>query len=1049
MGAEVKIQCPSDIVRVADSRSTKAWVSWEKIHFNIYSTNPIKGIYQTVPHYGASVNVRRQFDEGRHYVEYKAVDETGNFHSCSFNVIVKVVRCTDLYSPQFGSLSCEAGSLQGSQCSVDCVPGYSIVGESRITCHSSGQWSHDTPFCRTTTCPDPGTPIHGYRNCSTATHAYGSTCRFSCNRGYHLEGARLLVCHANGDATYWSGPVPTCQRIEPPRVDICPTDIQETTGRALTPIERPEVRFLTSKDRLAPYTCTHFGADSGVHNFSIGTHRVTCIAWDPAFGEEASAKCEFSVRIKANPCRSLSKPLHGFLMCSSALGGGSPSHETTCTLICHQGFVPARTDYPHDNAFTCDHTGTWNPSHHVPSCVRPQRPRELKLPSEVFYRSSNCSDPAMLNDIRTKFQTELRTAIRQEEGCERSPGDCIVEDVQTTCRHGVSFSARRDTRMFLSRRRKRLQQQQQRIEPTKDPISHLRFQLPILFDLGTRLPQSGGQWPDEYHKALKRLFGMFDYFEELLHEGRFSLGDRWTSFELEEVRDSLTHADKKAICDMGYQFNHSILLCVPCGAGTHFSISQKRCVQCAPGSFQDSAAQFSCKQCPQGTATPEEGSTNVSQCVDLNECETNPCLHNGQCINTHASFSCVCAVGYSGERCEDQVYDCSQHSCLNGGSCEPLGRHNHTCICRTGYSGFYCQFHTVDGGWSEWSEWSTCSKSCEGGEATRTRICDSPPPTYGGNHCEGAETETKVCNLHRCPECQRLRRPYQGSIKCIEHDDHDVVSCTVQCRSGFAFSGPVEPVYVCGRNTSYLWPHESPDNPRCIIPACTKVTEADEIDYKFSATWPISCDADSEEQLRSQIHKRATQVTSTLSCMQKGSCRLNEPEVDGCESTRRKRSLANDTMTPDGVEVAVRVTYFLRSTEDAVTSPPIDQHHDAVGEIESLGRSLLSQSRTKTLFLKVSGKKVYASRTKAVNDPVCPSGKTPAPEGQFCDDFAQKITIGVLVAVVLLALASWSAVVWWRRRRKRYDVKKRTEEMDLYAEAGPPGDPSESTTLRA
>lgn len=77
------------------------------------------------------------------------------------------------------------------------------------------------------------------------------------------------------------------------------------------------------------------------------------------------------------------------------------------------------------------------------------------------------------------------------------------------------------------------------------------------------------------------------------------------------------------------------------------------------------------------------------------------------------------------------------------------------------------------------------------------------------------------CECRALSECQRLRRPYQGSIKCIEHDDHDVVSCTVQCRSGFAFSGPVEPVYVCGRNTSYLWPHESPDNPRCIIPACT------------------------------------------------------------------------------------------------------------------------------------------------------------------------------------------------------------------------------------
>lgn len=62
-----------------------------------------------------------------------------------------------------------------------------------------------------TTCPDPGTPIHGHRDCSTANHAFGSTCQFSCSRGYHLQGAPMLVCQANGDSPYWSGPVPICQ----------------------------------------------------------------------------------------------------------------------------------------------------------------------------------------------------------------------------------------------------------------------------------------------------------------------------------------------------------------------------------------------------------------------------------------------------------------------------------------------------------------------------------------------------------------------------------------------------------------------------------------------------------------------------------------------------------------------------------------------------------------------------------------------------------------------------------------------------------------------
>ena len=47
-----------------------------------------RGIYQTVPIYGASTTVQRAFHEGTHYVEYKAVDESGNFDSCSFSVTV-------------------------------------------------------------------------------------------------------------------------------------------------------------------------------------------------------------------------------------------------------------------------------------------------------------------------------------------------------------------------------------------------------------------------------------------------------------------------------------------------------------------------------------------------------------------------------------------------------------------------------------------------------------------------------------------------------------------------------------------------------------------------------------------------------------------------------------------------------------------------------------------------------------------------------------------------------------------------------------------------
>lgn len=57
----------------------------------------------------------------------------------------------------------------------------------------------------------------------------------------------------------------------------------------------------------------------------------------------------------------------------------------------------------------------------------------------------------------------------------------------------------------------------------------------------------------------------------------------------------------------------------------------------------------------------------------------------------------------------------------------------------------------VDGGLSQWTAWSPCSKSCGGGTSVRTRQCNSPPPSPGGNPCNNKTFESKDCNIHACP----------------------------------------------------------------------------------------------------------------------------------------------------------------------------------------------------------------------------------------------------------------------------------------------------------
>nr|XP_023660300.1 SCO-spondin [Paramormyrops kingsleyae] len=56
----------------------------------------------------------------------------------------------------------------------------------------------------------------------------------------------------------------------------------------------------------------------------------------------------------------------------------------------------------------------------------------------------------------------------------------------------------------------------------------------------------------------------------------------------------------------------------------------------------------------------------------------------------------------------------------------------------------------VAGAWSPWSPWSSCSSECDSGSQTRQRLCDSPPPQYGGDGCPGPQIQTRDCNTQPC-----------------------------------------------------------------------------------------------------------------------------------------------------------------------------------------------------------------------------------------------------------------------------------------------------------
>lgn len=112
-------------------------------------------------------------------------------------------------------------------------------------------------------------------------------------------------------------------------------------------------------------------------------------------------------------------------------------------------------------------------------------------------------------------------------------------------------------------------------------------------------------------------------------------------------------------------------------------------------------------------------------------CDKNPCLNNATCRvpPDSSKYECLCAEGFTGNRCETNFNDCESHPCLNGGHCEDrIG--GFTCDCSsTGYSGTLCQ-NNID----------ECTRNpCQNGgicfDNYGSYTCECPNG-FGGENCE-------------------------------------------------------------------------------------------------------------------------------------------------------------------------------------------------------------------------------------------------------------------------------------------------------------------------
>uniref|UniRef100_A0A2K5F2X5 Protein crumbs homolog 1 n=1 Tax=Aotus nancymaae TaxID=37293 RepID=A0A2K5F2X5_AOTNA len=156
-------------------------------------------------------------------------------------------------------------------------------------------------------------------------------------------------------------------------------------------------------------------------------------------------------------------------------------------------------------------------------------------------------------------------------------------------------------------------------------------------------------------------------------------------------------------------------------------------------------------------------STNsvVTGCLQLNACNSNPCLHGGNCEDIYSSYHCSCPLGWSGKHCELNIDECFSNPCIHGNCSDRVAAYH--CRCEPGYTGVNCevdidncQSHQCANGATCISDTSGYSCLCLGNFTGKFCRQSRLPSTVCGNE----RTNLTCYNGGNCTE-------FQAELKCM------------------------------------------------------------------------------------------------------------------------------------------------------------------------------------------------------------------------------------------------------------------------------------------
>uniref|UniRef100_A0A8C9RB51 Selectin E n=1 Tax=Scleropages formosus TaxID=113540 RepID=A0A8C9RB51_SCLFO len=280
----------------------------------------------------------------------------------------QAVKCPDVLSaPKQGRMYCtdpfETHSFN-STCEFTCNEGFQLSGSSEILCDSGGMWTGTVPSCKVVECGAIMPPSQGRVICDDLhqTFSFGTSCHFSCEEGYSLDGDATVNCTSSGN---WTAGVPACKVVK------CHALV--TPSHASLHCQHPVEDFGYSS------TCW-LGCEVGFD--LIGQNSTYCTSL-------GSWSHNLPV-CKARQCKILTAPPHGILTCSHP--HGEFSFNSSCDVSCEEGFLINGT-----STTRCNSMETWTETTahcQVVKCDVPSIPHHASLhcqhPIEEFSYSSTC-----------------------------------------------------------------------------------------------------------------------------------------------------------------------------------------------------------------------------------------------------------------------------------------------------------------------------------------------------------------------------------------------------------------------------------------------------------------------------------------------------------------------------------------------------------------------------------------------------------------------------------------------------------------------------------